>query len=105
MAKTMRNELANLACCAAAASEGKQEATGKKTIVLLATDSLGQGDAELGWHIVVNFLRTVKEMGDDLWRLVLLNGAVKLAVEGRKPCPICRSWRQTAWASWSAAPV
>lgn len=87
MAETRRQEMANLACCAAAASEGKQEATGKKTLVLLATDSLGQGDAELGRHIVVNFLRTVKEMGDDLWRLVLLNGAVKLAVEGSEALP------------------
>lgn len=88
MVETKRQEMAHLACCAAAPREVKQqEATGKKTLVLLATDSLGQGDAELGRHIVVNFLRTVKEMGDDLWRLVLLNGAVKLAVEGSEALP------------------
>ena len=59
----------------------------KKTLVLLATDSLGKGDDELGRKIVINFIRTMKEMGDDLWRLVLLNGGVKLAVEGSEVLP------------------
>jgi len=87
MAETMRKDLANPACCAAAPGEVKQDSTGKKILVLVATDSLGQGDAELGRHIVVNFVRTMKEMGDDLWRLVLLNGGVKLAVEGAEALP------------------
>jgi selenium metabolism protein YedF len=55
---------------------------GKKILVLVAADSLGKGDDELGRKIVVNFIRTLKEMGDDLWRLVLLNSGVKLAVAG-----------------------
>ena len=86
MAETMRKVLANQVCCAAAETEGQAPA-GKKTLVLLATDSLGKGNDELGGKIVVNFLKTMKEMGDDLWRLVLLNGGVKLAVEGAEALP------------------
>jgi selenium metabolism protein YedF len=59
----------------------------KKTLVLLATDRLGQGDDDLGRHIVLNFLKTAKEMRGELWRLVLLNGGVKLAVEGSEVLP------------------
>jgi len=59
----------------------------QKILVLVAADSLGKGDDELGRKIVINFIRTVKEMGDDLWRLVLLNSGVKLAVEGSEVLP------------------
>jgi len=88
MAATMQSELANPACCAGEMTADKGQAqAGKKTLVLLATDSLGKGDEELGRKIVINFIRTMKEMGDDLWRLVLLNGGVKLAVEGSEALP------------------
>ena len=88
MAKTMQSNLANQACCAGEISAPKRLARdGNKTLVLLATDSLGKGDEELGRKIVINFIRTVKEMGDNLWRLVLLNGGVKLAVEGSEALP------------------
>ena len=77
----------------------------KKTLVLLATDSLGKGNEELGRKIVVNFVRTLKEMGDDLWRLVLLNGGVKLAVEGSEVLPELQDWPEKGLASWFAAPA
>jgi selenium metabolism protein YedF len=83
-----RSEAANLACCTGEIPANERPAqTGHKTLVLLATDSLGQGDVELGRKIVTNFIKTMKEMGDDLWRLVLLNGGVKLAVEGSEALP------------------
>jgi selenium metabolism protein YedF len=31
---------------------------------------------------MVNFLRTLKEMGDELWRLVFVNNGVKLTIDG-----------------------
>lgn len=31
---------------------------------------------------MVSFLRTLKEMGDDLWRLVFVNNGVKLTIDG-----------------------
>lgn len=60
---------------------------GTKTLVVLATDCAGKGDEALGKRIVINFVKTLKEMGNDLWRLALLNGGVKLAVEGSEVLP------------------
>jgi selenium metabolism protein YedF len=60
-----------------------QADTGRKSkiLALLATDRLGFGDDELGRKLMASFIKTLKEMGDDLWRLVLLNNGVKLATE------------------------
>jgi selenium metabolism protein YedF len=54
----------------------------KKIMVMCATDRIGFGDDELGLKLMVNFLRTLKEMGKELWRLVLVNNGVKLAIDG-----------------------
>ena len=54
----------------------------KKIMVMCATDRLGFGDNALGHKLMVNFLRTLKEMGDELWRLVFVNNGVKLTIEG-----------------------
>lgn len=53
----------------------------KKIMVMVATDRMGHGDDELGQKLMVNFLKTLKEMGDELWRLVFLNNGVKLTIE------------------------
>lgn len=91
MAEKMQSELARIACCAAG-EEGQAQAVKKtavkKTLVILASDSLGKGDDELGRNIVINFINHMGEMGDDLWRLVLLNAGVKLAVEGSEVLPV-----------------
>lgn len=67
-------------------NEGRDRGA-QKILLMLTTDSLGQGDEALGRMIVRNFIRNAKEMGGDLWRLVLLNGGVKLAVEGSEALP------------------
>ena len=68
--------------------QGEQQDQSRiKTLVILTTDSAGKGNDDLGRNIVTNFIKTMKEMGDDLWRLVLLNGGVKLAVEGAEVLP------------------
>jgi selenium metabolism protein YedF len=53
-----------------------------KIMVLCATDRLGFGDDALGLKLMANFVRTLKEMGDDLWRLVFVNNGVKLTIDG-----------------------
>jgi selenium metabolism protein YedF len=53
-----------------------------KIMVLCATDRLGFGDDELGLQLMINYLRTLKEMGPDLWRLVFVNNGVKLTIDG-----------------------
>ncbi len=50
--------------------------------VLIATDRIGRGDDELGRKLMASYLATLKEMGPDLWRVILLNAGVKLAVKG-----------------------
>jgi len=54
----------------------------QKIMVMVTSDFLGRGDDELGSRLMGGFLKSLKEMGNELWRLVFLNNGVKLAVEG-----------------------
>ena len=47
--------------------------------MLLTTETLGRGDDELGAKLMLTFLANLGELGKDLWRIILLNGAVKLS--------------------------
>ena len=87
MAETAQLEATKQACCAAGEIHEGLDQAAKRTLVLLATDHLGKGNDDLGRSIVTNFIKTMPEMGEDLWRLVLVNGAVKLAVEGAEVLP------------------
>ena len=60
----------------------KQSDEVKKIMVMCATDRIGFGDDALGLALMVNFLRTLKEMGEELWRLVFVNNGVKLTIDG-----------------------
>ena len=55
-----------------------------KTLVLITTETLGRGDESLGTALMGNFLATLPELGPQLWRIVLLNGGVKLSVQAGK---------------------
>jgi len=61
-------------------AEAETEAS--KIMVMCASDRIGFGDDALGLALMVNFLRTLKEMGDELWRLVFVNNGVKLTIDG-----------------------
>ena len=50
-----------------------------RTLVLITTETIGRGDDELGSKLMGNFLATLPELGPRLWRVVLINGGVKLA--------------------------
>ena len=67
---------------AAAPRTGPEPEPIPKILVLIATDRLGRGDDTLGRKLLVNFIGTLKEMGQELWCLVLVNAGVKLAVAG-----------------------
>ncbi|MGO8762904.1 MAG: sulfurtransferase-like selenium metabolism protein YedF [Desulfobaccales bacterium] len=58
------------------------EAASAKILVLMGADRLGRGDDLLGAKLIGNFIATLKEMGPELWCLVLVNAGVKLAVAG-----------------------
>jgi len=53
----------------------------QKILVMVCSDRMGRGDDELGRKLMISFISTLKEMGRSLWRLVLVNSGVKLAVE------------------------
>lgn len=55
-----------------------------KTLVLITTETLGRGDDTLGAKLMDNFLATLPELGDALWRIILLNGGVRLAARPGK---------------------
>jgi selenium metabolism protein YedF len=59
----------------------------RKILVLLGADRLGRGDDVLGAKLLGNFIATLKEMGPELWCVVLLNAGVKLAVAGSAVLP------------------
>ncbi len=54
----------------------------QKNLIMVTKDTMGQGDDQLGTLLMLNFLRTLKEMGSALWRLVFINAGVKLTIEG-----------------------
>ena len=50
----------------------------QKVLVLIASDSLGSGDDVLGRKLIISYLKTINEMGPELWQLIFVNGGVKL---------------------------
>lgn len=50
----------------------------QKVLVLVTSDTLGTGDDVLGQKLMVSYLKTIKEMGPELWQLIFVNGGVKL---------------------------
>lgn len=68
--------------CATAAS-GDASAT----TVFISSDKIGSGDDELGSLLIRGFLRTISESGERPARIILMNGGVKLAIEGAATAP------------------
>ena len=61
---------------------------------MIATDRMGYGDDELGLKLMINFIKTLKEMGDELWRLVFVNNGVKLTIEGSEILPVLHEYEE-----------
>lgn len=61
---------------------------GQKTLIMVTQDVMGRGDDKLGTLLMLNFLRTLKEMGNALWRLIFVNAGVKLTIEGAETLPV-----------------
>jgi selenium metabolism protein YedF len=59
----------------------------QKIMVLVTSDLLGHGDDQLGSKLMGGFLKTLQEMGDELWRLVFINNGARLSVEGSTVLP------------------
>lgn len=66
---------------AAKTEQNRDEAAGQKVLVLVTTECLGSGDPALGARLMASYLKTIKEMGPDLWQLIFVNSGVKLTIE------------------------
>jgi selenium metabolism protein YedF len=66
----------------------RPETEQKKIMVMVANDRMGHGDDELGEKLIFSFLKTLKEMGDELWRLVFVNNGVKMTIDGSDVLPV-----------------
>ena len=66
----------------------------RKILALIGADQLGRGDEVLGRKLMANFIATLKEMGPELWCVVLLNAGVRLAVAGSAVLPGLRDLEQ-----------
>jgi selenium metabolism protein YedF len=69
-----------------------------KIMVMCATDRIGYGDDELGRKLMVNFIKTMREMGSMLWRLVFVNNGVKLTVEGSELVSVLKDYEDNGLA-------
>jgi selenium metabolism protein YedF len=59
----------------------KTETEEARTLVMIVSPVFGSGDDVLGAKLMKNFLATLPELGNALWRVVLLNGGVTLSAE------------------------
>jgi selenium metabolism protein YedF len=60
----------------------------QKIMVMVGTDRMGYGDDVLGLKLMISFLKTLKEMGGELWRLVFVNNGVKMTISESEVLPI-----------------
>ncbi|MCP3899376.1 MAG: sulfurtransferase-like selenium metabolism protein YedF [Desulfobacteraceae bacterium] len=58
-----------------------KEQGNQKIMVMIGSSTIGNGDEELGAKLMTNFLKTLNEMGKDLWRLVFVNNGVKFTIK------------------------
>ena len=66
---------------------GSKASDTQKIVVMIGSRTFGEGDDVLGKKLMVSFIKTLKEMGEDLWRLIFVNGGVHFAVEGAELLP------------------
>lgn len=69
-------------------AEGETEKPGKTTLILFSHNVIGTGEPELGSKLMLNFIKTLSEMKDSLWRLVFVNEGVKLTIKGAETLPV-----------------
>jgi selenium metabolism protein YedF len=72
----------------------KPETGQKKIMVMVANDCMGHGDDKLGSKLMLSFLKTLKEMGEELWRLVFVNNGVKLTTGDAEILPVLKEYEE-----------
>lgn len=75
----VRAEKLQQACTITTEEEGRSV---QKSLILVSSNKIGSGDDILGEKLMINYINTLDEMGESLWRLILVNSGVKLTIEG-----------------------
>ncbi len=65
-----------------------REAGINKIMILVTSIHMGHGDDGLGDMLMFNFIKTLKEMGPELWRVAFVNSGVSFTAEGSEAVPI-----------------
>lgn len=55
--------------------------TQTRILILVTSDRLGRGDSQLGEKLMINYIKTLREMGNELWQIIFVNSGVKLTVD------------------------
>lgn len=53
----------------------------QQILVMISSTRIGKGDDELGGKLMVNFVKTLKEMGKSLWKIVFVNHGVTFSTK------------------------
>lgn len=61
-------------------SPGKKDV--QKILVFIGSQEIGKGEPDLGKKLMMNYIRALKEMGPELWRLIFVNHGVKFVING-----------------------
>lgn len=59
----------------------KEKSDHQKILLMISSQQIGKGDDELGQKLMISFIKTLKEMGNDLWRIVFVNHGVKFSTK------------------------
>lgn len=66
----------------------------RSTLIIFARNTIGTEKSELGAKLMLNFIKTLPEMKDSLWRLIFLNEGVKLTTKGSEALATLQSLEQ-----------
>jgi selenium metabolism protein YedF len=81
-------------------SEPDDKEKGQKILVLIASDRMGAGDDDLGRKLMISFIKTLGEMGEDLWRIVFVNNGVKLTIKGSAVLETLQAYEKQNISIW-----
>jgi selenium metabolism protein YedF len=66
---------------APAPQKTETQGSAQKIMIMISSTQMGRQDEELGEKLMISYIKTLKEMGEDLWQLVFVNHGVKLATK------------------------
>ena len=74
--------------CVADPVGGHPECSGRKIMVLVTSAHMGRGDDDLGDMLMFNFIKTLQEMGPELWRVAFVNSGVSFVAGDSEAVPL-----------------